>query len=191
MTDVQPLILSAIPAFTATVSHVAADAWDNPTPCEAWTVRDLVNHMTSEHLWAPHLLAGQTIEDVGDRYDGDVLGEDPIQAWRMAAQASEQAWAHADLTAKVHVSYGTIAVASYAEEMLLDLAVHRWDLQRGAGVGEGMDGAVVEHLLPRLAAHPDDFAGSGVFKPPVPTDSEFAHDRLLALTGRDPFWSRA
>jgi uncharacterized protein (TIGR03086 family) len=188
MTDVKPLLLSAIPAFTATVSHVAEEAWDDPTPCEGWTVRHLVNHMTSEHLWAPRLLAGETIDDVGDAYDGDVLGDDPIQAWREAARASADAWAYADLSAKVHLSSGLTSVESYGEEMLLDLAVHRWDLQRGADVGEGMDGAVVQHVMAWLADHPETLVPAG-FRPPVPTDSEYAHDQLLAMTGRDPFWS--
>jgi uncharacterized protein (TIGR03086 family) len=186
MTDVRPLILSAIPAFTIAVNEVPPDAWDRPTPCAEWTVRDVVNHMTSEHLWAPRLLKGETIEDVGDAYDGDVLGDDPFEAWRNAARASADAWAYADPNAKVHLSSGPSTVAAYGEEMLLDLAIHRWDVQRGAGVGEGLDGAVVTHLMNHYADRTDGF-GRG-FRPAVPTDSEYAHDQLIARTGRDPFW---
>ena len=188
MTDVRALILTAIPAFTAAVSHVEEDAWDNQTPCDAWTVRDVVNHMTSEHLWAPRLLKGETIEDVGDAYEGDVVGDDPLGAWRAAARVSAEAWAYADPNAKVHLSSGPATVASYGEEMLLDLAVHRWDVQRGADVGEGMDGAVVQHLMAQYADRFAHYSGSPYFKAPVPTDSEYAHDQLIARTGRDPFW---
>lgn len=187
MTDVRPLILSAIPAFTNAVSNVPLDAWRNPTPCDNWTVRDVVNHMASEHLWAPRLLKGETLEQVGSAYEGDVLGADPYDAWRTAARASAEAWAYADPTAKVHLSSGPTTVAAYGEEMLLDLAVHRWDIQRGAGIGEGLDGAVVTHLLEYYGDGPDAFNGWG-FKPAVPTDSEYAHDQLVARTGRDPLW---
>lgn len=188
MTDVRELILSAIPAFSVVVLEVPEDAWQAPTPCDRWTVRDLVNHMTSEHLWAPRILHGESLEDVGDAYDGDVLGADPVEAWRSAARASAEAWAYADLGAKVHLSSGLTPAREYAEGMLVDLAVHRWDLQRGADVGEGMDGAVVMHVLDQVRDRIDGFAGSGAFKAPVPTDSEYAHDQLLALLGRDPFW---
>lgn len=186
MTDVRPLILSAIPAFTSAVSDIPPAAWDRPTPCERWTVRDVVNHMTSEHLWAARLLRGATIEEVGTAYDGDVLGDDPYAAWRSAARASAEAWAYADPNGKVHLSSGTSTVAAYGEEMLLDLVIHRWDVQRGADVGEALDGAAVQHLMDYYADRTDGF-GDG-FAPAVPTDSEYAHDHLIARTGRDPFW---
>ena len=188
MTDVRELILSAIPAFTTTVLAVPAEAWSASTPCDEWTVRDLVNHVTAEHLWVPRLLRGATIEEVGTAYDGDVLGEEPAEAWRSAARGSAEAWAYADLAAKVHLSFGPTTVADYAEQMLIDLAIHRWDLQRGARVGEALDGAVVSHVLEYLRPRAAEYAAMGAFKPPVPTDSEYAHDQLIALVGRNPFW---
>jgi uncharacterized protein (TIGR03086 family) len=188
MTDVRELILSAIPAFSTAVLAVPDDAWDKTTPCAEWTVRDLVNHVTAEHLWAPRLLRGDTVDEVGSAYDGDVLGDDPAGAWRAAARTSAEAWAYADLSANVHVSSGPIPATDYAEEMLVDLAVHRWDLQRGASVGEAMDGAVVLHVLGYVRERIDAYAASGLFAPAVPTESEYAHDQLLALVGRDPFW---
>jgi uncharacterized protein (TIGR03086 family) len=188
MTDVRELILSAIPAFTTTVLAVPAEAWSAPTPCDQWTVRDLVNHVTAEHLWVPRLLRGATIEEVGTAYDGDVLGEEPAEAWRSAARGSAEAWAYADLATKVHLSFGPTTVADYAEQMLIDLAIHRWDLQRGARVGEGLDGAVVSHVLEYLRPRVAEYAAFGAFKPAVPTDSEYAHDQLIALVGRNPSW---
>ena len=68
---------------------------------------DLVAHMCFEHRWAPHVLAGEAMEDVGDRYDGDLLGDDPVQGWDRAAGASRQAWVSTDAHASpVHVSSG-------------------------------------------------------------------------------------
>ena len=68
------------------VGRVGADQWSLPTPCEDWTVRDLVNHVTGESLWAVPLVDGQTIEEVGDRFDGDVLGGDPVATALAAAE---------------------------------------------------------------------------------------------------------
>ena len=190
MDELLGLIHSGIIGFTANVEVIPDTAWENPTPCEDWTVRDLVNHMTAEHLWAPRLLAGETIEDVGTAYDGDVLGDDPVAAWRAAADRSAAAWAAADLDRPVHLSSGVVPARQYAEEMLVDLAVHRWDLQRGAGTGAGMDGATVEHVLTRVKEHPEEFSGTSAFKDPVEVESDMAHDHLLALLGRDPFWKQ-
>ncbi len=64
-------IQNALDHFKNLVDRIPAAAWDNTTPCAQWDVRDLLNHMTSEHLWAPRLLAGETVEEVGDTYNGD------------------------------------------------------------------------------------------------------------------------
>ena len=57
---------------------VGEDQWGAPTPCADWDVRELVNHVAGEDLWTAPLLEGSTIEEVGDRFDGDLLGDDPI-----------------------------------------------------------------------------------------------------------------
>ena len=69
---------------TAGCRLIADDQWANPTPDTEWTVRDLVEHLVGEQLWVPLLLGGATIEEVGDRFDGDNLGDDPKTAWSLA-----------------------------------------------------------------------------------------------------------
>ena len=51
-------------------------------------MRDLANHVTNENLWTVPLMEGATIEEVGDRFDGDVLGDDPIGSALAAARAA-------------------------------------------------------------------------------------------------------
>ena len=130
--DVRELVVAGIDGFTEKVRAVPDDRWDAPTPCTEWSVRDLVNHMTSEHLWAPHLLRGETLDQVGDRYDGDVLGDDPVDvgAGRGCVRAM---WLEVAPGTPVHLSSGPTPVEEYAEQMRLDLVVHGWDLARGAG----------------------------------------------------------
>ena len=64
----------AVAEFDARVRQIGEHQWQAATPDEDWTVRDLVNHLAGEDLWAPPLLAGSTIAEVGDRFEGDVLG---------------------------------------------------------------------------------------------------------------------
>ena len=136
--DARALIPGAIDRFTARVHVVGDDRWDAATPCTAWTVGDLLGHLCFEHLWAPHVLAGTTMEAVGDRYDGDLLHGDPVRAWDRAVERSRPRWrATGEHAPRVHTSFGWIAVEEYAEQMLLDLTVHEWDLARGAGMIRG------------------------------------------------------
>ncbi|MFC7484541.1 maleylpyruvate isomerase N-terminal domain-containing protein [Luedemannella flava] len=83
--DVEELHRRSVEAFVALVGQVPADRWGDPTPCTDWTVRELVNHLVYEQLWTPPMFAGATIAEVGDRFEGDLLGDDPAAATRAAA----------------------------------------------------------------------------------------------------------
>lgn len=74
----------AMDEFDARIRLVGDAQWHLPTPCTEWDVRMLADHLVAEQLWAPHLLRGETLEEVGDRYDDDQLGADPVGTWEEA-----------------------------------------------------------------------------------------------------------
>lgn len=185
--DVLGLMQGGIERFGVLVGGVQEGEWEAATPCTDWSVRDLVNHVTSEHLWAPHLLRGETLAQVGDRYDGDVLGSDPVAAWNRAAEASAEAWQGAKAGDSVHLSTGLAPLEEYAEQMHLDLVVHGWDLARGAGLDSAIDDTSAEHCLDYVTPHLGEWPG--MFAAPVDTDSTTPADRLIAIVGRDPSWT--
>ncbi len=178
----------AIDDLDATIAAIDDADWERPTACEGWSVRDLLAHLTAEAWWAPHLLAGQTLEEVGDRYDGDVLGDDPLAAWREASAAERAAVAEpAVLTRRVHTTMGTLPAEVYLTQRVTDLVVHRWDLARGLGIEVTPPDELAAPLLEALAPHAEELAGSGLFAPPVPVaDDAAVGERLLGLLGRDP-----
>jgi uncharacterized protein (TIGR03086 family) len=188
MTHTEPraLLPAAAKEFTDRVHAIAPDAWRRATPDEDWTVRDLVNHLVAEHLWAPPLLAGRTVAEVGDRFDGDVLGGDPVRAWDEAITESLRSWARADDEQPVHLSSGATPAREYAEQMLLDLVVHSWDLARGAGLDERLPTPLVEHAYAYARPRAEQWRSGGIFGPRIDIDSTDPQDRLLALLGRRP-----
>ncbi|HET6500162.1 MAG TPA: TIGR03086 family metal-binding protein [Amycolatopsis sp.] len=178
----------ALHEFDLAVHRIADDRWDAPTPCTEWSVRDLVNHLVSEQLWVPPLLAGATLDEVGDRFDGDVLGEDPVGAWESASAAARAAWTEAGATGRrVHLSYGTAGAAEYGWQMVGDLAVHAWDLATALGEPQPIRADVAEELIEKFRPMMPLWQGTGLFDPPVPVpESAPGADRLVALTGRRP-----
>lgn len=178
----------AMREFDGRVHRIGGEQWQAATPCTEWTVRDLVTHLTAEHLWAPWLLRGATLEDVGDRFDGDVLGDDPVGSWERASDASRAAFhAPGALGGTVHTGGGPSPAEEYARQMTMDLAVHAWDLARGIGADGRLDeelaGLVLRQVEPVAAA----WRGTGIFGPAVPVPaSSPAQDRLLGLLGRHP-----
>ena len=79
--DLQQLHQRSLEEFDRYMREVKPDQWGNATPCSEWSVRDLVNHIVNEDKWTVPLIQGATIEEVGDRFDGDLLGDDPLTAW--------------------------------------------------------------------------------------------------------------
>ena len=171
--------------------QVGPQHWRRPTPCADWSVRDLVNHLVYEQLWAPHLLAGATLDEVGDRFDGDVLGDDPIDAWERSAADARAAWtAPGALTHTVHVSSGPIDATEYGWQMTIDLAVHGWDLATAIGMANPIGTRLAARLLDFLRPQIDSWQGLGIFDPPVAAPRNAgAPTRLIALVGRNPRWN--
>ncbi|MFC4080657.1 TIGR03086 family metal-binding protein [Amycolatopsis samaneae] len=163
-------------------------AWDAPTPCAAWSVRDLVNHLVNEQLWAPLLLDGATLDEVGDRFDGDVLGDDPVGAWESSSAAAREAWLRPGTPRRtVHVSSGLIPAEEYGWQMTIDLAVHGWDLATALGLPNPVPAPLAQRLLDVARPMVDAWQGLGIFDPPVPVGrAAGAPTRLIALLGRDP-----
>jgi uncharacterized protein (TIGR03086 family) len=180
---------AALGFFSAGVHAVREDQWQAPTPCADWSVRDLVNHLTVEELWVPPLVRdGSTTEQVGDAFDGDRLGDNPVAAWDGAAEAARAAFAEKGaLEHTVELSYGQSPAAEYCEQMMTDAAVHGWDLARAVGADETMPDGLAAAALRAVEPHTQELAASGLFGPPV-TAPRGADDqtRLLCLLGRRP-----
>jgi uncharacterized protein (TIGR03086 family) len=177
----------ALQLFTDRVHAVRDDQWSAPTPCTEWSVRDLVAHLTSEQLWVPSLVTeGLTVAEVGDAYDGDVLGDDPVAVWDRAAAGAREAFAAPGAFGRtVHLSYGDTAADAYCAQMVSDAVVHSWDLARAIGADEGLPEDLVAFTRREVEPYAKGLSQTGLFAPAVRTEKD-AHPQtqLLALLGR-------
>ena len=177
---------AAMHEFDRRVLLIADDQWANPTPDTQWTVRDLVEHLVGEQLWVPLLLGGATIEEVGDRFDGDNLGQDPKTSWSLAITAARNAWLAPGATDRtVHLSFGDTPATEYGWQMITDLAVHAWDLARGIGTDDDLPAELCQAVLEFVGPQADSWRDFGVFAAavPVPPDADI-QTTLLGLLGR-------
>ena len=186
MTETQDLHRRAIEAFTERVHSIAPDQWHASTPCRDWDVRALVNHLVVEQLWVPELLAGRTVAEVGDRLDGDQLGENPVAVWDVAADLALAAFgSQGALQRDVHLSYGDVPAVDYCGEMTMDATVHAWDLARGIGGDDHLDPDLVAFARAVVEPRADELHASGLFDDPIPTAADAdPQTRLLGLLGR-------
>jgi uncharacterized protein (TIGR03086 family) len=176
--------------FTDRVAQVGPDQWGRPTPCSLWDVRALVNHIVYEDRWSVPLLAGASLADVGDRFEGDLLGDDPLAAARDAAAETDlAASAPGALSRTVQLSFGETPAEVYLRQLLADHLVHGWDLAAAIGASRRLDGEVVDEVARWYAGEENAYRASGAVaaRADVPPEAS-AQDRLIAAFGRDPGW---
>ena len=119
----------ALDATGQIIAGIHSDDWSAPTPCEGWDARALTNHVVAGNLWAAELAAGRTIEQVGVRLDGDVLGDDPAGAYQRSASAAARVFdAPGALDVPCAVSYGPVPGSVYIGHRIIDVLIHGWDL---------------------------------------------------------------
>jgi uncharacterized protein (TIGR03086 family) len=186
MTDVAELHARALDATDRIVGSVAADRWHAATPCPGWDARALVNHLVTGNLWATELAAGGTIDGVGSRLDGDLLGDDPAAAYAASASAAAAVFRRPGaLDAPCAVSYGPVPGSVYAGHRFLDVLVHGWDLAVATGQDYALDPELMQACQQIIEPQLDAFRSAGALAPPVavPGDAS-AQTRFLAMLGR-------
>ena len=184
-------------ALARVVAQVAPDQWDIILPAsfatrarpEPPSLRTLVNYHAYDDEWVPDMLAGLTMEEAGsDRFDGDLLAEDPVAGFEaIVDRACAAAAAVTDLTAVAHLSFGDYTVREYFWQINQFRALRAHDIARVIGVDADLPAELVQGLWDELTPNAEEWRTIGVFPAavPVPDDAPLLH-RLLGLTGRSP-----
>ena len=188
--DVNTLYHRTVESWADRVNAVKEDQWGDPTPCREWTVRDLANHVTYENLWTVPLMEGATIEEVGTRFDGDVLGADPVGAALTAArQAIASVATSLPAGGIVHLSFGETPKEEYVYQLAADNLIHGWDLAAATGGDTRLDPNLVKAVAAWFVEREEMYRGGGAIAARVAMDGDAQHD-LLAKFGRDGHWGR-
>ncbi len=184
--DVRELFERAKVGFGEKVHDIGDGQWHDPTPCTEWDVRDLVGHLVGEVSWMAPLLSGESVADVGDRLNGDLLGADPVAAWdERAAAATAAVMAEGAMERPVILSRRQPSGEDYTYEVLNDLVVHAWDLARAIGANEMLDPDLVEVAFEKLVPSVEMMRqGGAVAAALTPPPGSNRQTELLALLGR-------
>ncbi len=165
--------------------HITPGQFANSTPCTEWNLKQLINHMIYELMWLPDIVSGKTIQEVGDVYDGDLVGDNPIAAWDVASTKALAAVKKADLNATAHLSYGDVPMEKYITECGCDMLIHGWDAAQAVKctlhIKDELAQSAYEYYAPLVKKE----GIPGVFGARVETeDNASLQTRLLALVGR-------
>jgi uncharacterized protein (TIGR03086 family) len=155
----------------------------DPTPCDKFLVRDLLNHL-HQVVVNFQTLAAREAPDFSTT--PDVIESD----WRgrLAVETDRLAVAWSDPSALDGVSPGMGLPQEVVGGLaLLDLTVHGWDLAQATGQSYTPDPDAVAALRPLAEQMAPRARTMGVFGEPAEAGPDAgAFDRLLAITGRKP-----
>ena len=168
------------------VAAITPAQMHEPTPCEDWDVRALLHHVVSGNLWVEPLVGGETIEQVADRFDGDLLGDDHVGAYERSAAVAAAAFRRdGAMQAPCAVSYGPVPGEVYCGHRLIDVLVHGWDLAYATDGNTRLPDDLVDACLEIVEPQLAELESSGAFgrDHTVPPDVT-PQTRLLALLGR-------
>lgn len=196
MIDLQP----ATTRLGALVEAITDDQLAAPTPCPAYTVGDLLDHVAGLAV-AFRMAATKEVPPGGcsqDPQPGDAGRLDPNWRTEIPAALAAMADAYGDPPAWIGMTQaGGIDLPGEVAGLvaLNEVIVHGWDLARATGHPYEVDPASVEGAV----AFVSRFCGPGTedqrgdaFGPEVAVDADATPlERLVAMTGRDPAWRPA
>lgn len=168
------------------VTGVRDDQLGGPTPCQEWTVGDLLAHV---HQFV-------TVFTQNARKEPVQPPQDLVPEWRVAIPEGldeltrvwreESAWQGQVSAGGVEMPASDNAVVAVEE-----LTVHGWDLARATGQPFEVDDPsldVVDRFFKLFAGQGG--AGDGPFGPKAAApDGATRLERTIARTGRDPLWA--
>lgn len=152
--------------------------WERPTPCDEWTVRQLVEHTLGWQAEGGGLIgAGTAPGDDWDRIRAafDALLSDPA---RLTGNVPE---------------FGGIPKQDLAGFLIGDLLIHSWDLARSIGADETLPPESVEattiglhHVPPGLLRGTNPLGQKMMAEAVEVPANASPQDKMLAFTGRRP-----
>src|SRR5947207_1801104 len=170
------------------VDNIADDDLTKPTPCEKYTVGDLLDHLAGGAL---AFRAAAVKEPLGQAPPGDVARLGPDWRTRIPAdvRAAAEAWQDKEAWEGMTAVGGIDLPGEVAAMVALDeFVVHGWDLAKATGQPPGYDGPELEAVHQTVLQFRQ--AGlEGIFGAEVQVDEGAPlFDRVLGVTGREPNW---
>ncbi len=169
--------------FTEMVDGVRPGGWDSSSPCDGWTARDVVGHVTG---WASESLL--EVWEVA-RSDIPSVSSDPAGAWKAVDAAVADALSNPDTAGRLSDSpMGRMSFEEAVDQFCTpEVLVHSWDIARATNQDETLPSEDVSRTLSRMQGQEEAIRSSGLFKPGVDVGPDADEQtRLIAFTGRQP-----
>ena len=177
--------------FEARLGSVGDGDWDKPTPCEEWSVHDLVNHVMLGTRMSVQLLRGATADEVVAGFEDDLVDRaDALGAYTALADEMRALFgADGGLDGTVQHPMGEIPRSMFVTFRIGDQTTHAWDLARAIGADETLDPELVAECFASIQPMGQMVSESGMFgsgSSGALGDDASLQDQYLDFVGRRP-----
>ena len=186
--ELRDAMARAMQGFAAVVADLTDGDWVQPSMCEGWTIRDVVEHVIGGDRFAPIILGGGTLDEAIAAVVGvDLLGDDARSSLADAAGATREAFA-GSLDRTVDHPVGEIPARRFIGFRVFDQLGHTWDVAAALDRPIVLDPAALAVALEVAEAEHDMLESSTHFAPPPPVDVEIDDPQttFLHTIGRTP-----
>jgi uncharacterized protein (TIGR03086 family) len=188
-----PVLATALDLLGGTAAGVTADRLDDPTPCSAWSVAQVLFHAAGDqHAWASFVGSG-TLPSYDPFAPPHRLDRGVDEVVKDAIDAARAAWAQVDPAGEPVSTplppVPTMAPPLAAAACALDAAIHAWDVAVATGQPSPLTPDLAELLMPAARGTAESLRGFA-YAPALPAHpGDDASATLLRYLGRDPEWA--
>jgi uncharacterized protein (TIGR03086 family) len=195
--------------FDAVVQRTDRARWGDPSPCERWTARGVVNHnvlvcfMIAEMVRGnPAVVPAGSVERgrPAPSRDGFVFAphlaqtfvstdDDPVEVWNRGRDDVLAALDHPGaLQTEARSPWGHPTVDAFLGFAFYDPLVHAWDLAKAVGQPPMLDAKLAQRALDSLTefGKHKELRQPISLAAPIMTTARDPVTRLIAFTGRQP-----
>lgn len=176
----------AIYTVEAVVARMPDDAWDHPSPCDAWTAREVLGHLIQG---VQHLIdAAHGDQSRVALSEAETATDQPRSAWATNRDELLEALDHPGALERHIVSpFGRQPIEDFLPIHTIDALIHAWDIARAGGIDACIPVDLASVGVALIAGAGDVARRPGILGPAI--DIPQGGDPvalLVAMSGRAP-----
>jgi len=173
-----------VPTLTALVDRIEPDQLNDATPCEQFTVHDVLDHMFVVGSTFAYSFRGEQAPEIKPP---PVYGRVPAAELRVAMNDLLEAVKSPGATERtISAPFGDVPGEVFARFVAFDGLIHCWDLATATGLTFELPSGVIDAVdqFARAALSPDMRDGDTFKDATVAPDDASQLERLVAFSGR-------
>lgn len=184
--DLRPFYFVALDNLGRLFAGTQASQLSATTPCDAWNVRALMEHIVGGTDMYARALGGEAFSAMPS--GPEVLGEDPTSSLEAARKTAVDTWNDDGVLERtVVIPAGEMPGSLALRIALVEAVVHGWDLAKATGQEHGIEPMVAAAMLDGLRRSVTPELRGTVFEEEVTvSDDAPVEEQLVAFLGRTP-----